>query len=134
MIVLASGCFDPFHYGHLLHLQKAKKFGELLYVAVTRDACVNKGQGRPVFPEAERLEVVRSLSIVHGCFLCKSSLEAIKDIDPDVFVKGIEYKGKIQPEEEAYCLAHDIKIVFTNTKKYSSTDLLHFYDRLQQGL
>lgn len=127
MIVLASGCFDPFHYGHLLHLQQAKKFGELLYVAVTRDAFVNKGPERPVFPEEERLAVIQALSIVHTAFLVESSLQALQMIQPDYFVKGAEYTNKIATQDLQFCEDNDINIVLTNGKTYSSTQLLRFY-------
>lgn len=127
MIVLASGCFDPFHYGHLLHLQQAKKFGELLYVAVTRDAFVNKGPERPVFPEEERLAVIQALGIVHTAFLVESSLEALQMIQPDYFVKGNEYANNIAPQDLQFCEDNDISIVLTNGKTYSSTQLLRFY-------
>ena len=127
-IVLCGGCFDPFHYGHLAHLEAAKREGELLYVAVTRDEYVNKGPGRPVFPEQERLAVVRAISCVHYAFLTSSAIEALKYIDPDVYVKGIEYEGKL-PEEE-YCKREGIKIVYTREKTYSSSQLLRYYDIL----
>lgn len=132
MIVLCNGVFDPFHVGHLYHLQAAAKMGTL-YVSVTQDAFVNKGPGRPVFNERQRIDMVESLGIVESAFLCKSALDALQWSEPDVFVKGIEYKGKILPEDETYCFAHNIKIVFTDTPRWSSTDLLHYYDRLRQG-
>ena len=116
------------HYGHLLHLQKAKEYGELLYVSVTKDEFVNKGPGRPVFPENERLALVRSLWFVHGALLVSSSLEALKAVEPDVYVKGEEYRGKLLKEDLDYCERKGIKIVFTREKTYSSTKLLHFYE------
>jgi cytidyltransferase-like protein len=125
MIVLCGGVFDVFHYGHLMHLEEAKSMGELLYVAVTRDAHVNKGPGRPVFPEQERLAVIKALSIVHYAFLVDSAMEAIKKIEPDIYVKGAEYIGLL-PEEE-YCITHGISVAYTCGKVYSSTKLLHFY-------
>lgn len=128
MIVLCNGVFDVFHYGHLLHLQKAKEYGELLYVSVTRDAYVNKGPGRPVFPDAERAALIRALSIVHGVLLVSSSLEALQAIMPDVFVKGDEYKGKLLDADERFCKENGIKIAYTHEKTYSSTKLLHFYE------
>jgi cytidyltransferase-like protein len=131
MIVLCNGCFDPLHYGHLLHLQAAKKMGELLYVAVTRDRFVNKGPGRPVFPEDERLAMVFALSIVHQAFLCDSSMQALQRIRPDIYVKGSEYVGLL-PEEQ-WCVDNGITVAYTCTKTYSSTQLLHHYDRLQAG-
>lgn len=128
MIVLCNGVFDVLHIGHLYHFEEAKTYGELLYVSVTKDAFVRKGQGRPVFPESERLEMVKALSVVHGALLVSSSLEALQKIQPDVFVKGSEYKGKLSPQDELYCTEHGIKIAFTNGKTYSSTKLLHYYE------
>jgi cytidyltransferase-like protein len=131
VIVLANGCFDLLHVGHLYHLQEAKKLGEVLYVAVTRDAYVNKGPLRPVFPEQERLAMVRALSIVHGAFLADSAQQALERIHPDIYVKGSEYIGLLP--EEAWCMANGIAVAYTRSKIYSSTKLLHHYDRLQQG-
>ena len=47
--VLAHGCFDLLHLGHIRHLQEAKKLGDRLVVSVTADKFVNKGAGRPRF-------------------------------------------------------------------------------------
>ena len=105
--------------------------GEILVVAVTKDRSVNKGPGRPVFTEAERAEMVEPYC--DSTIFVDDSLEALQKVDPDVFVKGIEYVGKIEPAHAAYCKARGIKIVFTDTKKYSSTKLLHHYDRSGQG-
>ena len=129
-IVLANGCFDPFHWGHLQHLKAARKLGDLLYVSVTADGCVNKGPGRPVFNHHQRADVIRALEMVHGVIVVNSSMEALMAVAPDVFVKGREYEGKIRVEDEAYCKAHGIEIVFTDEPVYSSTKIL---DELKQG-
>lgn len=129
--VLANGCFDPFHYGHVLHLKAARKLGDLLIVAVTKDRSVNKGPGRPVFNEKQRAEMVEPYA--DGVILVDSSLQALQEADPDIFVKDREYEGKILVEDQAYCDARGIKIMFTDERKYSSTKLLHHYDRLRQG-
>ena len=129
-IVLANGVFDILHYGHLRHLYAARRLGDWLVVAVTKDAFVNKGPGRPVFPEYERLEMVDALYVVDKAILVESAEEALVRVRPDIFVKGSDYKGKIAPEHEAYCKANNIEIVFTEEPHYSSTKLLHYYDRL----
>ena len=130
-VVLANGCFDPFHYGHLLHLKAARKLGDVLVVAVTKDRSVNKGPGRPVFSELQRAEMVEAYC--DSVILVDSSLEALQQVDPDVFVKDQEYRGKILPEDQSYCDARGINIVFTEEKKYSSTELLQHYDRLRKS-
>ena len=127
MIVLANGCFDLLHYGHLLHFEEARRFGDQLIVSVTRDEFVNKGRGRPVFNEGQRLHMVGSLKCVDAAILSNSSLDALQLIKPDIFVNGKEYEGKLLPEDIQYCAANNIRIMFTNTPKFSSTELLSFY-------
>lgn len=130
MIVLANGCFDPLHYGHVLHLEEAAKWG-LLYVSITDDAHVDKGPGRPVFTAEERAHMVRSLECVHGVLIVPAVADALLMLRPDIFVKGSEYKGKILSAHMDLCEELGVDIRFTNTKKYSSTALLRHYDRLQ---
>lgn len=126
-IVLANGCFDPFHVGHLRHLKAAATYGTRLVVSVTRDAHVNKGPKRPVFQEDDRLEVIKSLRIVDSALLVDNALEALQIVKPDVFVKGSDYRGKIEPAHYEYCLEHGIRIEFTDEPAYSSTKLLRHY-------
>ena len=119
-IVLANGCFDPFHYGHLLYLEEARKMGTALFVGVTRDEYVNKGPDKPMFTLWERLAVLKALRIVDHAGPCISDLDAIQRFKPKVFVKHEEYEGKIDPEITAWCETHGVKIAFTRDKKYSS--------------
>ena len=124
-IVLCNGCFDPFHWGHLQHLKQAKAMGDRLVVAVTRAGYVNKGYGRPVFSDEQRVEVMVSLRLVDYVFLVCDSLEALQKVKPDIFCKGAEYRGHIRKDHSAYCKANGIKIRFTRGKTYSSTELLN---------
>ncbi|MBT6911667.1 MAG: adenylyltransferase/cytidyltransferase family protein, partial [Rhodospirillaceae bacterium] len=50
-VVLAHGVFDLLHMGHVRHLEAARAEGDLLIVTLTADRYVNKGPGRPIFPE-----------------------------------------------------------------------------------
>ncbi|MEK7369859.1 MAG: adenylyltransferase/cytidyltransferase family protein, partial [candidate division NC10 bacterium] len=65
-IVLANGCFDLLHVGHVRYLQAARALGDVLVVALNSDASVRrlKGQGRPVMGEAERAEILAALAPV----------------------------------------------------------------------
>ena len=125
-MVLANGCFDLFHYGHLKHLQAARKFGDRLVVSVTEDSMVNKGIGRPVFSIEQRSEILRSLRCVDEVIWCVDAYHALVRVRPDVFVKGKEYEGKIQAHHQAYCDQHGIEIKFTDELVYSSTKLLKY--------
>ena len=131
-IVLAVGCWDLLHLGHIYHLEAASRMGRL-FVGVTRDAHVNKGPGRPVFNQNERLHCLRAIRCVRQAFLCNSSLDALTFLGPDIFVLGCEYHNKVRAEDRLYCEAQDIEIAFTDEQTYSSTELLHFYDRLREN-
>src|ERR687886_466039 len=65
-IVLANGCFDILHVGHVRYLEGARALGDLLVVGVNSDEQVRllKGAGRPLVPERERAEVVAALRAV----------------------------------------------------------------------
>ncbi len=132
-VVLCNGCFDPFHVGHLYHLQAAKQLGTYLIVSVTRNQHVNKGPGRPVFDEQERLHMLAALRCVTAVILSDNALDALQKVNPNVFVKDQEYQGLIEEDVESYCKAHRIEIAFTREKRYSSTKLLRHYDRLEQS-
>ena len=60
-VVLAHGCFDLLHLGHIRHLQEAKAQGDYLVVSVTADTHVRKGVGRPVFTAIQRAEALEAL-------------------------------------------------------------------------
>jgi cytidyltransferase-like protein len=117
--------FDLFHYGHLLHLEAAKKLGDKLVVSITQDAAVRKGPGRPIYNEFQRSRLVASHRCVDDVMICESLLEALADVRPDILVKGCDYRAGLDPEHTEYCEKHGIKIVFTDTPKLSATELIH---------
>lgn len=127
--VLCNGCFDPVHGGHILHFKAARRLGTRLVVSVTENKYVNKGPSRPIFDELVRIVCVSELRCVDEVILVRSSLEALKLVRPQVFVKGIEYKGKLLQADMDYCEANGIEIVFTDELAYSSTELLRRHDR-----
>ena len=129
--MLANGCFDILHYGHLLYLQEAASMGDRLVVSVTRDRSVNKGPGRPVNPQGNRVALIRALRCVNDALLVDEPIEAMQLVRPDIFVKGQDYRNTIRPIDRAYCEAHGIEIRFTNTPMYSATKIIN--DRLRNG-
>ncbi|HEY1555621.1 MAG TPA: SIS domain-containing protein [Kofleriaceae bacterium] len=108
-VVWTNGVFDLFHVGHLHSLRAAKQFGDLLVVGVNGDASVkaNKGPERPIFPVAERVELLAALELVDAILVFDDATpEAVlAQVKPDVHVKGADYAGKPIPERatvEAY--------------------------------
>ena len=132
-VVLAHGTFDLLHIGHVRHLQAARSHGEVLIATITADAFINKGPGRPVFPEGLRSEMLASLEIVDyvGIVAGPDALPAIEAIHPDVYVKGQDYRnpegditGRILAERAAV-EGYGGRVVFTEEITYSSTELIN---------
>ena len=63
-VVLANGCFDIIHVGHIRYLEEAADHGDLLVVAVNDDDSTRrlKGEGRPVMPAVERAEILSAIN------------------------------------------------------------------------
>ncbi len=94
-IVFTNGCFDLIHVGHVRYLDEAKKLGDILVIGLNSDSSVSAIKpGRPVVPENERAEVLSALSMVDFVTLFHEDTpyELIKEIRPDVLVKGADWK------------------------------------------
>lgn len=90
-----NGCFDILHVGHTRLLEFARRHCDRLIVGLNNDDSVQrlKGPGRPINPELERAEVLRSMSFVDAVFLFSEDtpLKLIEKISPDVLIKGADY-------------------------------------------
>lgn len=93
--VFTNGCFDLLHPGHVALLREAKREGHYLMVGLNSDRSVRglKGEGRPVQDESSRSSVLAALANVDGVVLFdeETPLELIRDLMPDVLVKGGDY-------------------------------------------
>ena len=125
--VLANGCFDGLHIGHLIHLKAAKKMGDRLIVSITNDESVKreKGWGRPLFNQEERAEFVKQLRFVDEVIIVSGVREAIQLVKPTILVKGPDYnRQSIDDDTMHLCNFQWIDIKFTEGPKFSSTALL----------
>src|SRR5216684_1344437 len=91
-LVLANGCFDLLHVGHVRHLQAARALGDTLVVGLNGDQSVRelKGIGRPVNNESDRAEVLAALECVDfvTIFPEKRATRFIEAARPAIYVKG----------------------------------------------
>jgi D-beta-D-heptose 7-phosphate kinase/D-beta-D-heptose 1-phosphate adenosyltransferase len=94
-IVFTNGCFDILHPGHIHYLQKAKQMGDLLIVGLNSDASVQrlKGTNRPVNKLTDRVTMLSALESVDFVipFEEDTPIELIRNIAPDILVKGGDY-------------------------------------------
>ena len=124
LIVAVSGYFDPLHVGHLEYFQLAKKLGDKLYVIVNNDVQAAFKKQTSFMNENDRLEIIKSLSIVDNAILSidqdKSVSKTLEKIKPDIFGNGgDQIKGSILEEET--CIRNNIKIVDQLGKKIRSS-------------
>jgi rfaE bifunctional protein nucleotidyltransferase chain/domain len=127
-VVLANGCFDVLHAGHVRYLEGAKTRGEVLVVALNTDESVRqlKGASRPLVPLAERAEIVGALRCVdYVTSFAERDLEAtLRALRPQVHAKGTDYTADTVPER-AVDLELGIEIAICgDAKTRSSTELI----------
>ena len=95
-IVFTNGCFDLLHIGHIELLKYAKSLGDYLIVAINSDQSIKKlkGQTRPINDEPTRKMLLESIKYVDEVIIFEENtpLQLIKDIQPNIIVKGGDYK------------------------------------------
>ncbi len=95
-IVFTNGCFDILHLGHIDYLSKAKDLGDVLIIGLNTDKSVRdiKGKSRPITDEVSRATILAALSFVDAIvyFEEETPYDLIKVIQPDILVKGSDYK------------------------------------------
>ncbi|HUC77236.1 MAG TPA: D-glycero-beta-D-manno-heptose 1-phosphate adenylyltransferase [Vicinamibacterales bacterium] len=94
-VVFTNGVFDLLHPGHVRYLQHARTLGDALIVGVNSDRSVraNKGPGRPITPETERVEILEALQSVDGVVVFDEPTphQLISALQPDILVKGDDW-------------------------------------------
>lgn len=123
-IVLANGCFDTLHVGHVRYLSGAKREGDVLVVAVNSDASARelKGAGRPILDEQARATLVASLRDVdYVVIFSEPNVEALlEELRPDVHAKGTDYTNETVPER-AISTRLGIRVAIVGDPKDHST-------------
>jgi rfaE bifunctional protein nucleotidyltransferase chain/domain len=127
-IVLANGCFDVLHVGHIRYLQDARRLGDVLFLGLNDDAAVArlKGAGRPVMPSAERAEILQALRDVDHVvvFGGDTADELIARLRPDVHAKGTDYTTETVPEAAAVRAVGGQVAITGDPKSHSTRDLI----------
>ena len=127
-IVLANGCFDVLHVGHVRYLSGARALGDMLVVGINSDSQVArlKGDGRPILPESERAEIVASLEAVNlvTIFHEPTVTELLLALRPDIHAKGTDYTEETVPERDVVrSYGGQVRIV-GDPKDHSTSEML----------
>ena len=123
-VVLANGCFDILHVGHLRYLEDARKLGNVLVVAVNSDKSMRsiKDPGRPILSENERVSLVSALrSVDHVVLFDEPDVSHVLEVlRPAVHAKGADYTEQTVPERDKV-LAYGGEVCITGDPKNHST-------------
>jgi len=128
-IVFTNGCFDILHRGHVTYLAEARKLGDLLLIGLNSDDSVKrlKGPERPINNEGDRQYVLSQLKSVDfvEIFTDDTPLELIKKINPQVLVKGGDWKiDQIVGAKEVIANGGDV-FSLNFVDGYSTTNIIH---------
>ena len=127
-IILANGCFDVLHVGHIRYLAGAKELGGFLVVGINSDEQVRKlkGEGRPVQIERERAEIVASIRGVDAVTIFpEPNVEnLIRALRPDIHAKGTDYTEDNVPERETVIACGGRVAIVGDPKDHSSSEII----------
>jgi rfaE bifunctional protein nucleotidyltransferase chain/domain len=127
-IVLANGCFDLLHVGHVRYLEDARRLGDVLFVGINSDAAVArlKGAGRPLMPAAERAEMLGALRAVDHVFVFEDDTAdgILRALRPDVHAKGTDYTVESVPERATARAVGVATAITGDPKAHATRDLI----------
>ena len=123
-MVLANGCFDLIHVGHIRYLKESKKKGDILVVALNSNSSVRKlkGKGRPILLEDQRAEIISSFTFVDYITFFKETKvdRVLMTLKPHVHAKGSDYSVETVPERDTV-KEYGGEIAITGGPKIKST-------------
>jgi rfaE bifunctional protein nucleotidyltransferase chain/domain len=128
VVVMANGCFDLLHVGHIRYLQAARELGDMLVVALNSDSSIArlKGSGRPIMNQDDRATILAALEMVDWIVIF-DELDVrglLKLLRPDIQVKGTDYTELTVPERDVV-LGYGGRVrIAGDPKDHSTRDLI----------
>jgi rfaE bifunctional protein nucleotidyltransferase chain/domain len=127
-IVLANGCFDLLHAGHVRYLEGARMLGDLLIVGINSDEQTRrlKGAGRPLVQADQRAEIISSLEVVDlvTIFPEPTVTELLLALRPDIHAKGTDYTADSVPERDVVRSFGGRVAIVGDPKDHSSSEII----------
>lgn len=132
-IVLAGGCFDILHPGHIIFLEKAKSVGDYLVVLLESDQKVKelKGEGRPIHNQTDRATVLKAIKFVNHVVMLpymkndKEYDEIVKKIRPDIIATTFGDKNIHHYQRSAKQVGAKLKFVTKMIGEHSTSQILN---------
>ena len=127
-VVLANGCFDLLHVGHIRYLEAAKAVADMLVVAINDDSSVRqlKGEARPLQSQHDRAEILASFECVDFVVIFDTPTVAplLDALHPDYHAKGTDYSEDTVPERQTVASYGGRTVIVGDQKSHSSRELV----------
>jgi|SRR5579883_941785 len=127
-VVLANGCFDILHVGHLRYLEGARALGDALVVAINSDASMKKikDPGRPILSQDERVALVSALRCVDyvTVFDEPDVSHILEVLRPAIHAKGTDYTEQTVPERAKVLSYGGAVRIAGDAKDHSTRDII----------
>jgi rfaE bifunctional protein nucleotidyltransferase chain/domain len=127
-IVLANGCFDLLHVGHIRYLRDARRLGDVLFLGLNDDSAVArlKGAGRPLMPADERAEILEALRDVDHVVVFEGDTAdtLVARLRPHVHAKGTDYTTDSVPEAATARAIGTRVAIAGDPKSHSTRDVI----------
>ena len=119
--IIVNGTFDLLHVGHIELLEYARSLGDQLLVCIDSDSRVKelKGESRPINTQDDRIKMLSALRCVDMVQIFDTNeklIEQIESYQPDIMVKGSDYKGR-SVVGEALCK----QVIYYDRTEHSTT-------------
>lgn len=134
-IILAGGCFDILHAGHIAFLEKAKKSGDILFLLLESDQAIKKlkGEKRPINTQANRAKILSSIEYVDFVINLEKPIKnedyqkLVSQIKPDVIAVTAGDPNLKEKKLQAKSVGGVVKIVLKKLPEHSTTKLLDYF-------
>lgn len=134
-IVLAGGCFDILHIGHISFLEKAKASGDILVLLLESDAAIKllKGEKRPINNQKNRAQILAAVQYVDFVLTLDKPFNnndyenLVTEIKPDIIAVTEGDPNLRQKESQASEIGGQVKVVLEEISEHSTTKLLDYF-------
>ena len=132
-VAMVDGAFDPLHHGHIEYFTRAREVAGPLLCNIAPDS-YTAAKHPPLLPAPQRARVIDALKPIDFVHVSPVDTETVlRDLQPTHYIKGKDWEGKLPPEQVRICEKEGIEIVFLDTVRDSSTQLLKTFQTGRNG-
>ena len=132
-VAMVDGAFDPLHHGHVEYFTRAREVSGSLLCNIAPDS-YTAVKHPPLLPAAQRAHVIDALRPIDFTHVSPVDTETVlRELQPTHYIKGKDWEGRLPPEQVRICREEGIEIVFLDTVRDSSTQLLQKFQAGRDG-